>query len=249
MADKLTGNEGNSQAASSQSLGSSSAAAAPQRENTGAGSAEGGQGHAADSRRDSESAHGPRHTRFSRRHKLKRLRPGLRSSSRMRGRSHDGAEHAASGGSTAQNNSDNSSYQSNQGREESQSRNNDSRRAQLSLQDVLGDPLKGRARNADPKLRAQLVGSIVIRFTNSGQRYLFDWTTDELKLGPTESENADCVISISEINLLKIASGELNPQIAMLSDKINVKGRLSLAIYWFNLIVRNLEQAELRASA
>jgi hypothetical protein len=53
---------------------------------------------------------------------------------------------------------------------------------------------------------------------------------------PQASATPDCVIRINQTNLLKIAAGDLNPQVAMLSSKIKVSGRASLAIYFFNLV-------------
>jgi putative sterol carrier protein len=41
---------------------------------------------------------------------------------------------------------------------------------------------------------------------------------------------------MSEDHLKRIWQGELNPQIAMLSEKIRVEGRKAVAIYLFNLI-------------
>ena len=112
----------------------------------------------------------------------------------------------------------------------------DSRRIPETVDELLGETLRLRAQSADPKLRTQLTGSILVRFVNSGKRFLFDWSQDPLTMGATDRQDADCVIALSEATLLRIATGDLNPQIAMLSDKIEVKGALALAIYWFNLI-------------
>lgn len=105
------------------------------------------------------------------------------------------------------------------------------------VQELIEGDLRGRAEAANVRLRAQLLGSILIHFVNSGKKYLFDWSTDNLVITSTVPDTADCVIRITEQNLLRVVSGDLNPQIAMLSDKINVSGRLSLAVYFFNLIV------------
>ena len=68
------------------------------------------------------------------------------------------------------------------------------------------------------------------------EKYLFDWSAEGIKSSRTEAAESDCKITLSEDNLLRIAWGDLNPQLAMLSDKVKVTGQLSLAIYVFNLI-------------
>ena len=104
-------------------------------------------------------------------------------------------------------------------------------------QELLTAEIPARVGYVDAKLRSNLVGSIVINLRDSGEKFLFDWTTEELKTGPAAANGtSDCAIHLSGASLLKIASGELNPQIAMLSDKVKVEGRVGLAIYFFNLV-------------
>ncbi len=116
----------------------------------------------------------------------------------------------------------------------------DRRRPATSVQDVFGDELMERAVGANPRLRGHVTGKILFKFQNKPEQILFDWSSDKpaiSKLAPSGAEPAsDCVIRLSEHNLLQVANGDLNPQIGMLSDKIQVAGRLSLAIYFFNLI-------------
>lgn len=45
-----------------------------------------------------------------------------------------------------------------------------------------------------------------------------------------------CIITTDAVHMLSIAAGHLNPQIAMLSEKIEVSGRVGPALYFFNLI-------------
>ncbi|RME62034.1 MAG: hypothetical protein D6780_00530, partial [Candidatus Dadabacteria bacterium] len=45
----------------------------------------------------------------------------------------------------------------------------------------------------------------------------------------------ECLIEIESYWLEKIFSHQLNPQIAMLSEKILVEGKATLAVYFFNL--------------
>jgi putative sterol carrier protein len=121
----------------------------------------------------------------------------------------------------------------------------DRRRSAGSVEELLESELEQRLLNANVRLREQLMGSIVVAL-DSGKRYLVEASAEQTKVSQTESESADCVIQVSGSTLLRIAAGDLNPQIAMLSDKINVRGRLSLAVYFFNLIVpqSSLERAD-----
>lgn len=117
-----------------------------------------------------------------------------------------------------------------------QRKEREERRRFDSAKELLTDELRRRASNANPKLRAQLLGSVLVQMRGTNERYLFDWTTEDLRVEQVQSGTADCSIKISEDNLLKIASGDLNPQIGMLSDKIQIEGQLALAVYFFNLI-------------
>lgn len=108
-------------------------------------------------------------------------------------------------------------------------------------QELLANELPARATYADSKLRSNLVGSIVVHLRDSDERFLFDWTTEELHTGRTDLSSADCMIHLTSQNLLKIAQGDLNPQIGMLSDKVSVEGRAGLAIYFFNLVAPRVQ--------
>jgi len=97
-------------------------------------------------------------------------------------------------------------------------------------------------------LKPHLTGSLVIELDNSGEKFLFDWRGDDAKVSPFKGEvtlatadsvdpaKIECLISLSEQNLMAVRSGDLNPQVAMLADKIRVKGRMGPAVYLFNLI-------------
>ncbi|MFM1847500.1 MAG: sterol transfer family, partial [Pseudomonadota bacterium] len=74
-----------------------------------------------------------------------------------------------------------------------------------------------------------------------GKKYGFDWRQDDLVVVPLQGDlkgvgAADCSIRLSEDSLLRVASGDLNPQVGMLSDKIKVQGKVSFAVYFFNLV-------------
>ena len=102
--------------------------------------------------------------------------------------------------------------------------------------EILKDELRTRALRDQGRIRAYLTGKIIIHLEDVKKRYLFDWTTEELRTGQTDETEGDCVIVLSEEDLMRIAFGDLNPQVGMLSDKIRVSGKLGLAIYIFNLI-------------
>lgn len=116
------------------------------------------------------------------------------------------------------------------------------RRGPLSSTDdvILGELVAVASRSA-PKLRELLEGTIMIAINNSDKRYLIDWSqpqikAEKLKASGSAAISAACTIALSEDNLLKIANGDLNPQIAMLAQKIKVEGRKAAAMYFFNLI-------------
>jgi putative sterol carrier protein len=114
--------------------------------------------------------------------------------------------------------------------------------------DVICEELPVRADRAKLRLRPQLTGAFVIEVSNTGERFLFDWRGSDPKVtpvtGPVEIATAeqsdpskvDCIISISDQNMMAVRSGDLNPQVAMLADKIKVQGKMGPAVYLFNLV-------------
>jgi hypothetical protein len=128
------------------------------------------------------------------------------------------------------------------------------RKAIESAKDVVCEELPDRAQRAAARLKPFLTGAFVFEFTNSGERYLFDWRGDnpttqqlarEISLtcdeaqgyAATESSlNVDTVVSISEAHLMAVRSGSLNPQVGMLTEKIRVKGKVGPAVYIFNVV-------------
>ncbi|MBX7143238.1 MAG: SCP2 sterol-binding domain-containing protein [Oligoflexia bacterium] len=105
-----------------------------------------------------------------------------------------------------------------------------------SARDFMLEELKLRCDECGPKLKECLNGSICIRIRDKEEIYFLDWGAQGAKVEEVSDARGDCVIELAEVNFLKILSGELNPQIAMLSEKIFVQGRLGLAIYFFNLV-------------
>lgn len=105
-----------------------------------------------------------------------------------------------------------------------------------SARDLMTEELRLRAEHSSERLKACLTGTILIRVRDRGENFIFDWTGNSPRAEASKESTADCSIELNENTLLKIASGDLNPQIAMLSEKITVQGKLSLAVYFFNLL-------------
>ena len=51
-----------------------------------------------------------------------------------------------------------------------------------------------------------------------------------------DPRKVDCVVKLKEPQLMAIQSGELNPQIALVNEKVKVEGAAGLAMYFFNLV-------------
>lgn len=120
--------------------------------------------------------------------------------------------------------------------------------------DVLCEELPDRAERARLRLKPYVSGMLVFELTNSGERFLFDWRDELPKVSSITKEtsvtcdealglvvsnerlNVDAIISVSEKNLMSIRSGDLNPQVGMLTDKIKIRGKVSPCVYVFNLV-------------
>jgi len=120
--------------------------------------------------------------------------------------------------------------------------------------DVLCEELPSRAARAKLRLKPHLTCVLALELSSSGERFIFDWKGEEPKVTPAtgaltvnaenpgEATVVDSIISITEQNLMAVRSGDLNPQVAMLADKIKVKGRIGPAVYLFNLIAPRFQQ-------
>ena len=128
------------------------------------------------------------------------------------------------------------------------------RKAIQNGRDVLCEELPGRASRAKLRMKPHLTCTLVVELTSSGEKFLFDWKGDEPKVVPvsgpvsvatvegSDADAVDSVISLTEQNLMAVRSGDLNPQVAMLADKIKVKGKIGPAVYLFNLIAPRVQQ-------
>jgi hypothetical protein len=105
-----------------------------------------------------------------------------------------------------------------------------------SLDDVLAF-IVASARPGALLLKSHLTGTLVLQVSDPNQAYCVDWTTDTLEIRKGDLEGADCRIAISRADLIRVARGELNPQIGMLSGKIRASGNPEMAMYFFNLVV------------
>ncbi len=100
--------------------------------------------------------------------------------------------------------------------------------------DLILNELPLRAAKANDLLKSKLKGKIAIKV--SGEKFSFDWTSAQVTVKSGTLEACDTEIEISSQDLMRISSGLVNPQIAMLSERIKVKGNPEFAIYLFNLI-------------
>lgn len=100
--------------------------------------------------------------------------------------------------------------------------------------------LKQKIRKVDSNLRSLITGKIVFDIPDQHERFLIDGSCSEIELSKCADIEGDCTIRINSGNLIAIEEGKLNPQIAMLSDKIHVKGDSNLALYVFNLFAPSL---------
>lgn len=104
---------------------------------------------------------------------------------------------------------------------------------------AAGISLAGRQMSS--KLRELLMGTVAVRVVDRSRAFVFDPKAEGFPVqessGPgAKSAKADCVIDLTETSLQRMWNGELNPQIAMLSDKVTISGKAELAVYFFNLV-------------
>ncbi len=110
-----------------------------------------------------------------------------------------------------------------------------------SAEELMLEEVQVRLSSAGAKLLEQLNEPLLIKLLGTDRSFLVNPKTLEkgvevLKDGGAPSTAPECTISISEHNLLKVAAGELNPQLVLLTDKTQVLGKAGLAVYFFNLV-------------
>lgn len=124
-------------------------------------------------------------------------------------------------------------------RREQQRRKNDRRQrgGAEGTRDLMLCDVPERAVRVAARLREHLIGLVEIEVIDQKLRFLLDWTGESLMVSEGEKpEASDCTITLGSEVLQQIERGVVNPQIAMLSHRIEVKGRMDMAVYVFNLI-------------
>jgi len=107
--------------------------------------------------------------------------------------------------------------------------------------DEIAASISAAGKSMSPKLRELLTGTVALRIVDRQRAFVFDpqapgFTLTEFSGAEARSAKADCQIDLTESSLQRMWNGELNPQIAMLSDKITVSGKADLSVYFFNLV-------------
>ena len=105
--------------------------------------------------------------------------------------------------------------------------------------EVFVDLLPSCANSAGSNLRDLLKTKISVEVRGQAT-YLVDWSQDDMQveeIGESTKTDDSCKTSIvlDESTLLGICHGQINPQVAMLSDKVLVRGNAEPAVYLFNL--------------
>lgn len=125
-------------------------------------------------------------------------------------------------------------------REEAERRLSEAELSQLTA--FLDNELASRLANAPDRLLNQMAGSVLLQLSGLGS-YLVNGMSREIRaledVASVELENSegyDCKVQLSARDFLMISNGKVNPQIAMLSEKVKISGKVSLAVYLFNLI-------------
>ncbi|MCB0353015.1 MAG: SCP2 sterol-binding domain-containing protein [Bdellovibrionales bacterium] len=128
--------------------------------------------------------------------------------------------------------------------EEDKAESEDSRRARKprggwrSLDELFSENLENFSFRMNPNLSAHLAGDILIDFRENGRSFAVSvsgTSVSSKELGKGKSGTFDCEIAVSERDFLDLVNGNLNPQVAMLSERVQVTGRLDAAVYLFNL--------------
>lgn len=86
----------------------------------------------------------------------------------------------------------------------------------------LTEDIRTRANNADPI-------DATLKFKMDDQVVFLDGTGSE-NVVSNEDKEADCTIKISQDNLGKLLSGNLNPMMAFTMGKVKVEGDLGIAM-------------------
>lgn len=110
------------------------------------------------------------------------------------------------------------------------------------LPDEIADLLRKRLTRARirrrEKIKSLVQGYNLIHITENKVDILIQWLDDDVTVENKSLplEELSCKIIMNKSNFSKITQGKLNPQIALLSDKVKVEGKVNNAVYLFNLL-------------
>ena len=82
--------------------------------------------------------------------------------------------------------------------------------------------IKKSAAGADP------IGS-TLKFDFGGETVYIDGSGDE-NVVTTDDKEADCLISVSKENFVKLTNGDLNPMMAVMGGQVKIKGDMGVAM-------------------
>ena len=90
----------------------------------------------------------------------------------------------------------------------------------------------------DKRVRLMGVLSDSVQFYVKGtkERFFLKFDNGEFTCEEGIEKKPGSTITISEADIEAIADDRLNPQIAMISDKVKIEGKTALALYVFNII-------------
>lgn len=88
--------------------------------------------------------------------------------------------------------------------------------------------IKRRFQGASERLTSKLQGTVLLEVPDGNLK-------EQVIISP-QADAPQVTIRLSMQALLRIAAGDLNPQMALVSDKVTVTGDHGLAMYFFNLV-------------
>lgn len=90
---------------------------------------------------------------------------------------------------------------------------------------------------SDPEIvtRFNAVYQFIITGNNGGEWYV-DLTKPGGEIGKGTNPNAQCTITISDVDFISVIEGKLNSQAAFFSRKLKIQGSMGLALKLQNLL-------------
>ncbi len=104
-----------------------------------------------------------------------------------------------------------------------------------SLARTMYGALCKNSRRLNRRLKTHITGRIQLIVSGGKENYVLDWRGEDLLLNDGRDPEAECVIEISERDLLDVIKGNSNLQIALLSDKVKLSGQVGMALYLSNI--------------